>query len=140
MSSSSSTHVNHLPVSISSVNATVKTQNRILWNMRMGYPSNKVLHHVNPTVCNKIDNKSFHLCHVYPIFKQCNLFFPSASLSHVAQPFELIHIDIWGPYFTPTHKGCRYFLTIVDDCSRATWTYLMSTKQRYFQILNDYFP
>uniref|UniRef100_A0A2N9GYQ8 Reverse transcriptase Ty1/copia-type domain-containing protein n=1 Tax=Fagus sylvatica TaxID=28930 RepID=A0A2N9GYQ8_FAGSY len=42
--------------------------------------------------------------------------------------FDLIHCDIWGPYFLPTHDGFKYFLTIVDDCSRSTWVYLMSSK------------
>ena len=42
--------------------------------------------------------------------------------------FDLIHCDIWGPYNVPTHDGMRYFLTIVDDCSRFTWTYLLKYK------------
>lgn len=40
----------------------------------------------------------------------------------------LIHVDIWGGYSVPSHFGARYFLTIVDDSSRATWVYLMQHK------------
>ena len=43
--------------------------------------------------------------------------------------FDLIHIDVWGPYRHTTVNKCKYFLTIVDDHSRATWTYLMPSKQ-----------
>ena len=42
--------------------------------------------------------------------------------------FELIHVDLWGPYRTPSHSGARYFLTIVDDYSRGVWLYLLTTK------------
>lgn len=45
------------------------------------------------------------------------------SDSHVSECFHLIHIDIWGPYKVSINGNFRYFLTIMDDCSRATWTY-----------------
>ena len=34
--------------------------------------------------------------------------------------FDLIHMDVWGPYSTPTLDGFKYFLTVVDDATRAT--------------------
>lgn len=52
--------------------------------------------------------------------------------------FDLIHIDTRGPYKTPTYNGYRYFLTIVDDFSRATWTYLLSTKSNAFSVLKNF--
>lgn len=42
--------------------------------------------------------------------------------------FELLHLDIWGPFYVPTTDGYKYFLTIVDDCTRATWVYLLKDK------------
>ena len=33
-----------------------------------------------------------------------------------------------GPFSIPTTAGHRYFLTIVDDASRATWVFLMKAK------------
>ncbi|EOY08441.1 Uncharacterized protein TCM_022873 [Theobroma cacao] len=42
--------------------------------------------------------------------------------------FELVHVDLWGPYIVPTIKGQRYFLTLVDDCSRFTWIFLLRNK------------
>nr|KYP58589.1 Copia protein [Cajanus cajan] len=35
--------------------------------------------------------------------------------------FDLIHVDLWGPYSIPSIHGHKYFLTIVDDHSRYTW-------------------
>ena len=40
----------------------------------------------------------------------------------------MIHIDVWGPFSIITHEGYKYFLTIVDDHSRATWIYLLKAK------------
>jgi len=46
-----------------------------------------------------------------------------------------MHIDIWGPYHVPTYNNYKYFLTMVDDHSRSTWTHLMSCKSNTLQIL-----
>lgn len=41
------------------------------------------------------------------------------SLNKAYAPLSLIHYDVWGPYRTTFSSGARYFLTIVDDFSRA---------------------
>ena len=43
-------------------------------------------------------------------------------------PFELLHLDIWGPFHTLSIEGYKYFLTIVDDHSRFTWVYMLKSK------------
>lgn len=51
------------------------------------------------------------------------------SLNNLASsPFELVHLDIWGSFHVLTVDGYRYFLTIVDDCTRVTWIYLLKDK------------
>jgi len=40
-------------------------------------------------------------------------------------PFDLLHVDLWGPYSLTSVSGANYFLTIVDDFSRATWTFML---------------
>lgn len=47
-------------------------------------------------------------------------------------------MDIWGPYSTPTMTGATYFFTIVDDFTRATWTYLMAYKSQAIPILEKF--
>ena len=39
-------------------------------------------------------------------------------------PFELIHYDVWGPCPLMSPTRFKYFVTFVDDFSRATWHYL----------------
>ncbi|XP_074304226.1 uncharacterized protein LOC141638943 [Silene latifolia] len=43
------------------------------------------------------------------------------SNNKVVKIFELIHCDLWSDYRTLASCGSRYFLTIVDDYSRAVW-------------------
>ena len=42
--------------------------------------------------------------------------------------FELVHVDLCGPFSVSTAKGFIFFLTIVDDFSKCTWVYLLKTK------------
>ena len=39
---------------------------------------------------------------------------------------ELVHGDLCGPITPATHGGRRYFLLLVDDCSRFMWLHLSS--------------
>lgn len=53
--------------------------------------------------------------------------------------FSLVHMDVWGPYNHPTINKCKYFLTLVDDFSRATWTYLLPNKHHVFRIFQSFY-
>ncbi|KAK4384958.1 Retrovirus-related Pol polyprotein from transposon RE1 [Sesamum angolense] len=101
--------------------------NNVLWHRRLGHPSLSVLKHV-PDV-KSIDTST--TCMVCPLAKQSRLPFSTCEI-HSKNPFELIHVDLWGPYKTPTLDGCNYFLTVVDDFSRATWTFLLRYKTQKF--------
>lgn len=69
--------------------------------------------------------------------RQTKLPFPLSTIS-TKKVFDMIHVDTWGPYNSPTHDGFSYFLTIVDDFSRGTWTYLLSTKSNAFTTLKSF--
>ncbi|XP_071741113.1 uncharacterized protein [Rutidosis leptorrhynchoides] len=45
--------------------------------------------------------------------------------------------DVWGPYKVKSEEGFRYFLTVVDDFSRAVWTYLLKTKDNVFDHIES---
>ena len=36
------------------------------------------------------------------------------------KPFELVHSDVYRPFFTPTSAGNRYYILFVDDYTRYT--------------------
>ena len=80
--------------------------------------------------CSKLSSP----CGICPMTRQSKLSFLSSSICTKAS-FDLIHVDIQGPYKSTTHDRYRYFLTIVDDFCRATWTYLLGTKSNSFSVL-----
>ena len=102
----------------SCISAVDKTS---LWHCRLGHPSPQrlaLLQSLVPDIITCNNNKSFY-CFVCPLAKQKMLSFPT-SISSSTLCFDLIHVDIWSPYSTPSLNGSKYFLTLVDDYSRYT--------------------
>ncbi|KAL0385916.1 UNVERIFIED_CONTAM: hypothetical protein Sradi_2985900, partial [Sesamum radiatum] len=85
------------------------------WHKRLGHPSPLVLTHISEL--NIAEYNKSYICPVCPLAKQSRKSFPS-YVHHAAHPFDLIHIDIWGPYKQPSLSECHYVLTIIDDHSR----------------------
>lgn len=107
-----------------------------LWHRRLGHVPSKVLSRISALhVACTVDTLSCGTC---PLAKQCKQPFP-LSQSQATSPFDLVHCDLWGPYRVPTYNGCKYFLTLVDDYSRAVWTILLPTKQHASQSIKDFF-
>ena len=110
-----------------------------LWHCRLGHPSAKRLDLLQSVVPNIIscNNKAFD-CSICPLAKQRRLSFPT-SVSHSFACFDLIHVDIWGLYSTPSLNGSRYFLTLVDDYIRCTWVFLMKHKSEASSLLQSFY-
>lgn len=105
-----------------------------LWHVRLG--------HLPFSVMRKFDLIHFPsnfecVCDIYPRARQTRNPFPISKIKS-KRLFELIHIDTWGPYKHPTHDGYKYFLTVVDDYSRGTWTFLLTTKCNAFPVLKSF--
>lgn len=111
---------------------------RELWHRRLGYPSSSLLNHLSGVVdLRGSRHDTQYLCDVCVRAKQPHLSFSESDNKAVAI-FDLIYYDIWGPYCTPSKCGSTYFLTIVDDHSRAVWVFLMRAKSEV-AILLPYF-
>ena len=114
---------------VNSCNSTSVIDSTSLWHNRLGHPSFQrlaILQFLVLKVINCSSNKSFD-CPICPIAKQKRLAFQTSI--HVSNScFDLMHVDIWGPYSTPSLNGSKYFFTIVDDFSRCTWSFLMPHK------------
>lgn len=52
--------------------------------------------------------------------------------------FDLIHCDIWGPFFTISYSGFKFFLIIVDDFARCTWVYMLKNKSEVSFLLPNF--
>lgn len=99
-----------------------------LWHRRLGHPSRKVLSSF-PKVRSRIDSSDANApCDICFRAKQTREIF-AQSENKASTTFSLIHCDLRGPYRVPALCGAYYFLIIVDDFSRAVWTYLLVEKR-----------
>lgn len=87
-----------------------------LWHWRLGHPVPSLFFRLK-TLDSKISFNNQCTCTICPLAKHSRLPFPSSIIS-TTTCFELIHMDVWGPYKTPSLAGAKYFLTVVDDFSR----------------------
>ena len=114
-----------------SVNAVVDIG---MWHKRLDHPSFSRLDVISEVLgTTRHKNKKNAFCHTCHLAKQKKLSFPSEN-NICNSTFELLHIDIWGPFSVETVEGFKYFLTLVDDHSRATWIYLLKNKNDVLSI------
>jgi len=107
-----------------------------VWHRRVGHLPYKKLR----TLSLNFDLKDVDhnvLCDVCQKARQHRLPFPTSSTVS-SSAFELIHVDTWGPYYIKIHAVHHFFLTIVDDYTRATWTHLMVTKDEAIGLLKAF--
>jgi len=102
-----------------------------LWHKRLGHAPFSKLQHL-PGL--QLQHNASKVCIVCPMAKLTKLPY-QLSHSQSSAVCELLHMDIWGPYRVPTHRGYRYFLTLVDDCTRTTWVYLLKYKSQALSTL-----
>jgi len=62
----------------------------------------------------------------------------AVSSKNAKSTFELIHFDIWGPFGTTSVHGLKYFLTILDDCTRYIWIVMMNNKSDASQKVKSF--
>ncbi|GJU46620.1 cysteine-rich receptor-like protein kinase 8 [Tanacetum coccineum] len=92
------------PTTSPSTILSITNNNVALWHSRLGHPSFKVLQQIKSLSTSH--NCNFHVCNVCPLAKQNALpFLISESLATTL--FDLIHVDIWGPYKHSTDNQCK---------------------------------
>ena len=111
----------------------------VTWHKRLGHPAYSKIDLLSDVLnlkvkkINKEHSPVCHVCHVCHLSKQKHLSFQSRQ-NMCSAAFDLVHIDTWGPFSVPTNDGFKYFLTIVDDFSRATWIYLLKNKSDVLHV------
>ncbi|KAK9062516.1 hypothetical protein SSX86_019703 [Deinandra increscens subsp. villosa] len=97
-----------------------------VWHKRLGHASDMKLSQFS--FLDKLSmNSKTKVCDSCCKAKHTRLPFPLSSIK-TTNCFDLVHCDIWGKYRTPSLSGANYFLTIVDDFSRAVWVFLLKHK------------
>lgn len=110
-----------------------KSSKYVVWHRRLGHAPLNVLKHTSISIRDDFD--SCNTCHKA---KQQRLSFTSSS-SRATSVFDLVHVDLWGPYKHRSMNNESYFLTIVDDYTRATWTLLLTDKTQVFPKITVFF-
>ena len=74
------------------------------WHNRLGHPSSSKIDVLYDLLCLKglkNEKQSSHVCHICHLAKQKHL--PFKFINNIcSKPFELVHIDTWGSFSTPT--------------------------------------
>nr|GEU98547.1 ribonuclease H-like domain-containing protein [Tanacetum cinerariifolium] len=108
-----------------------------IWNNILGYPLDQVLTVLKNRL--SIDKLTHAMpCEVCHHAKQVRKPFPLSEKKSDSLG-RLIHLDLWGPYKVTTRDRFKYFLTMVDDYSRAVWVYLLETKDEGHKTFFDDF-
>ena len=94
-----------------------------MWHARFGHVPLSIF----KTVSIDCKDTKLPVCDTCHISKQVRLSFHNSQTTS-ADIFDIVHMDLWGPYRIKTHSGCNYFLTLVDDKSRASWVFLLPDK------------
>ena len=93
------------------------------------------MHSLPITFCaNKSLDKPCDVCYQG---KQTRHSFPLSD-HKVVSSFDLVYCDLWGPYRILSSCGVRYFLTIIDDFSRAVWIFLLVDKTEMFTVFTRF--
>ncbi|GJS11353.1 ribonuclease H-like domain-containing protein [Tanacetum coccineum] len=102
------------------------------WHCRLGHPTEPVMNVLKKSL--KFDKSDKGLCcEVFQKAKQIREPFPLSD--HVSSSLgELVHLDLWGPYRVTSSEGFKYFLTVVDDYTRAIWVYLIKSKDKFITL------
>ncbi|XP_060198453.1 uncharacterized protein LOC132627238 [Lycium barbarum] len=115
---------------------TVDNKMIMLWHKRLGHPSPQEMKHITrfrDAIKEKLQD-SYEIC---PLAKQHRLKFPSSTTT-TNVVFELLHLDVWGPYKVPTYDKKHYFVTVVDDFGRYTWACLIQSKSDVIVVLTNF--
>ncbi|GJW25179.1 ribonuclease H-like domain-containing protein [Tanacetum coccineum] len=92
---------------------------------------------------NVMFEKANSTCFLSKIVWHKRLGHPADQVINVSEHLgDLVHLDLWGPYKMASKEGFKYFLTIVDDFSRAVWVYLLKGKDEVLpsSVLNGKSP
>jgi len=97
------------------------------------------MHHLNKLIANdlvaglpKLKFEKDYICEAFQKGKQTKHSFKLKNMVSTSKPFELLHMELFGPSRTMSLGGNYYALVEVDDFSRFTWTLFLESKNNAF--------
>ena len=80
----------------------------------------------------KIKFTQHEICDACARGKQTRSLFRPKHVVSTSKPFDLVHMDLFGPTRTLSLNGKRFGLVLVDDYSRFMWVFFIFHKNEAF--------
>ncbi|GJY21284.1 putative ribonuclease H-like domain-containing protein [Tanacetum coccineum] len=114
----------------------------MLWHRRLGHINFKNINklvkdnlvRVYPTKCFENDQT----CVACLKGKQHRASCKSKVLNPITKPLFMLHMDLFGPTFVSSLMHKKYCLVVIDDYSRFTWVFFLTTKDETSEILKKF--
>ena len=104
-----------------------------MWYGRLGHVNYDTLHRlINMECLPKFKLDPNHKCEICVESKLTRTSLQSIERS--SEPLELIHSNIYDLKFIQTRGGKKYFLTLIDDCTRYYYVYLLRSKDKALEM------
>ena len=108
-----------------------------VWHGRLGHVNYDTLRRlINMECLPKFKLDPSHKCEICVESKLTRTSFQSIERS--SEPLELIHSDICDMKFIQTRGGKKYFLTLIDDCIRYCYVYLLRSKDQALEMFQHF--
>ena len=80
--------------------------NDLLWHYRLGHVPFIKMKGIS-SIPMKFPPKQPFICNICPMDRQTKLPFPPKTHT-TSKLFELLHVDLWGPYHVPTYDNLKF--------------------------------
>ncbi|GJS56981.1 putative ribonuclease H-like domain-containing protein [Tanacetum coccineum] len=114
----------------------------MLWHRRLGHINFKNINKlVKDNLIRGLPTKSFEndqTCVGCLKGKQHRASCKSKVLNPITKPLFMLHIDLFGLTFVSSLMHKKYCLVVIDDYSRFTWVFFLTTKDETSEILNNF--
>lgn len=108
----------HNVISTPCKNHSTSNKMEVLWHNRLGHIPFSKMKDIPYIPCNFSSKQSFG-CSICPMARQSRLSFPISTIKTVS-PFQLVHVDSWGPY-SSAHTFSPLFMIKIEPLRPMSW-------------------
>nr|GEU67528.1 putative ribonuclease H-like domain-containing protein [Tanacetum cinerariifolium] len=113
-----------------------------LWHRRLGHLNFKTMNKlVKGNLVRGLPSKHFEndqTCVACQKGKKHRASCKSKTENSISLPLHLLHMDLFGPTFVKSLKKKMYCLVVIDDYSRFTWVFFLTTKDETSGIIKSF--
>jgi len=78
------------------------------------------------------------LCDACQLGKMHRKSFQSINATRAKEKLKLVHTDLCGPMSMLSLSHNKYFLLFIDDLTRMTWVYFLTSKAQTFNVFKKF--